>query len=211
MKSATRTRQVGEGEGTIRSFIAIELDPVARDRLGTLQADLRAALRGEPIRWVRPDSVHLTLKFLGGQSGPTLQEVERKLVEAAQGIEAFDLAIAGIGCFPNAGNPRVIWAGVLEPSGRLGSLVADLESSLTALGLAAERRPFEPHLTLGRVKERLTPEGRRRLEAGLAALPSGAMAESRARSVDLIRSDLRPDGPVYTVLRKAPFRDVATG
>jgi 2'-5' RNA ligase len=189
----------------IRSFIAIELEASAREQLEILQSALRDALRDPSIRWVRPGGIHLTLKFLGDQSEKALQEVGRRLTAAARGLSPFDLAIAGIGCFPNAIRPRVLWAGVQEPSGRLTSLVERIESSLSDLGFAPERRPFEPHLTLGRFKSPLRPESRKLLDLELTRSRAEPVAKSSAEVVALLRSDLRPEGAVYRVMTAAPL------
>jgi 2'-5' RNA ligase len=189
----------------IRSFIAVDLDAAARARLSEFQERLRRILQREPIRWVRLEGIHLTLKFLGNQTAVRLEEIESLLRTHAREGEAYQLAIAGVGFFPHPGNPRVVWAGIREASGALARWAGGLDGLLASAGIEPERRPFQPHLTLGRFKDRLSPEGRRRLEAELADLESATIAESMARSVDLIRSDLRPEGPVYSVLAHVPL------
>jgi 2'-5' RNA ligase len=189
----------------IRSFIAIDLEAAARARLGEFQERLRRILQREPIRWVRPEGIHLTLKFLGNQTAAKLEEIGNLLRTHARQAEAYQLAIVGVGCFPHAGNPRVVWVGIRESSGALAQWAGRLDSLLAASGIEPERRPFQPHLTLGRFKDQLTPEGRGQLESELAALEMATIAESTATSVDLIRSDLRPEGPVYSVLTHVPL------
>ncbi|HET7010087.1 MAG TPA: RNA 2',3'-cyclic phosphodiesterase [Anaerolineales bacterium] len=187
----------------IRSFIAIDLEPAARARLDEVQERFRSEWGRESIRWVRPDAIHLTLKFLGSRTADDLDKISALLETLAVRATVYHLTITGVGCFPDARNPRVVWAGVEEKSGRLVEWARMLDESLEKLGIEPERRAFRPHLTLGRFKNRLSSEGQPRWEARMAALKSEVIAESRATTVDLIRSDLRPEGPVYTVLKQA--------
>ncbi len=189
----------------IRSFIAIDLESAARARLGDIQGRLKRALETEPVRWVRAEGIHLTLKFLGDQTASRLEQVKALLVNHAREGRVYRLAIVGIGCFPNTGNPRVIWAGLQEPSEHLASWADGLDALLADLGIERERRAFQPHLTLGRFKARPSPQGRSRLESEIVALEKTAISETLASNVDLMRSDLRPEGPSYTILARVPL------
>jgi len=189
----------------IRSFIAIDLTPDVRRGLGAAQQKLRAALEDEPIRWVRPEGVHLTLKFLGDQPPDRIERIGDVLSRWAQGGSPLDLEIGSAGAFPDLARPRVLWVGIREPSGRLVEWVDRLENGLEGLGIRREDRPFFPHLTLARVKDRLTPRGLETLRGHLEGLKGERIGEQRAEAVTLFRSDLRPAGAVYTVLLTAPL------
>ncbi|HSB90951.1 MAG TPA: RNA 2',3'-cyclic phosphodiesterase [Anaerolineales bacterium] len=189
----------------IRSFIAIDLTPDVRRGLGAAQQKLRAALEDEPIRWVRPEGIHLTLKFLGDQPPDRIERIGDVLSQWAQGGSPLDLEIGSAGAFPDMARPRVLWVGVHEPSGRLVEWVDRLEKGLEGLGIRKEDRPFHPHLTLARVKERLTPRGLETLRGHLESLKGERIGEQRAEAATLFRSDLRPSGAVYTVLLAAPL------
>jgi 2'-5' RNA ligase len=187
----------------IRSFIAIDLTPDVRRGLGVAQQKLREALVGESIRWVRPEGIHLTLKFLGDQPPDRIERIGEELSRWAQGGSPLDLEIGNAGAFPDLARPRVLWVGVHEPSGRLVGSVDRLEKGLETLGIRKEDRPFRPHLTLARVKDRLTPDGLETLRGQLERLAGERIGEQRAEAVTLLRSDLRPSGAVYTVLLTA--------
>jgi 2'-5' RNA ligase len=184
----------------IRCFIAIDLDPEVRRRLGDVQDHLRAALRGEPLRWVRPDGVHLTLKFLGDQPADRIESIQQVLSDWASDVHPFDLRIAGAGAFPDVARPRVVWVGVHEASGKLPGWVDRLEAQLEPLGVRREGRPYQAHLTLARIKDRLTPEALHRLQEELGGFDEPAIATLRVEDVILFRSELRPTGAEYSAL-----------
>jgi 2'-5' RNA ligase len=163
-------------------------------------ASAQAGLAGEPIRWVRVDILHLTLRFLGETAPATIERVLHDAGERARSWRVFDLRVRSLGCFPDASRPRVIWAGAAEESGRLAEVARDLERVARDSGLPAEERPFSPHLTLGRVRDRLSAEGGRRLAGWIGNAGSEEFGAVHVRSIELYRSDLRPGGPVYTRL-----------
>lgn len=187
----------------IRSFIAIDLNPDVRRRLSATQDLLREVLPKEPIRWVRPDGIHLTLKFLGDQPPDRIESIQARLRDWAGEGTPLDLRIGGAGAFPDASRPRVVWVAVEEPSGRLQEWVDRLEAGLEGLGIRREERPFQPHLTLGRIKDRLSPSGLAALTKQLAALQGESMVDLHVETVCLFRSELRPSGAVYTILATA--------
>ena len=188
---------------TIRTFIAIKLDPALCDRLGDLQERLRGDVPPRLVRWVRPEGIHLTLKFLGDIPAAQTATVGEALRRACLAHAPFSFTVSGMGCFPNARRPRVVWVGIDEPTGALARLQDDVERALQALGYPRERRGFTAHLTLGRVRE-----GNRAAAEALGATVTRARAhvgEMDADTVHLIRSDLLPGGAVYTSLKAAPL------
>lgn len=154
------------------------------------------------MRWVRPEGIHLTLKFLGQVGEQGLQRVRRVLGEAAQAHRPFTLDLTSVGAFPDMRRPRVVWVGVEEREGELARLQAALERGLARLGFEAGRRPFHPHLTLGRVRKSATASQVARLGAALAGWRSHIAGSFEVGAVTLFRSDLRPEGAVYTSLGK---------
>jgi 2'-5' RNA ligase len=189
---------------SIRAFVAIELDADVLRRVESLQERIRADLPPGLIRWVRPEGIHLTLKFLGDTQGNRIEAVAQAMQDACTPIAPFTLSIGGLGVFPDPRRPRVLWLGMDEPTGTLNQLQGQVEQALSPLGFPSERRRFTPHLTLGRVK-------RGRKPAELEALGQYAtrakvrVGEMEVRCVYLMRSDLRPTGAVYTELATAPF------
>ena len=189
-------------EKKLRAFIAVELPPAAREAVEGVIRDLRATA-GDGVRWVRPEGVHLTLKFLGDIDADAVPDVSRALDRCAAPTAPFDIFLEGVGAFPNARRPRVVWVGLgggLEP---LLGLQQSIEGGLEALGYARERRAFTPHLTLGRVRDRISPAQVRALSEALGVVSVAPGVEMPVREVSLIKSDLRPSGAVYTRLHAA--------
>ena len=136
----------------IRAFIAVELPPAVREAVEGVVRELRSGI-GDGVRWVRPEGVHLTLKFLGDIDADSVPAISDGLDRCAASAAPFDLFLEGVGVFPNARRPRVVWIGLggaLEP---LLALQHSIDRELEGLGFARERRPFTPHLTLGRVRD----------------------------------------------------------
>lgn len=187
---------------TIRTFIAIELDAALRAALAELQSELKRAPLARLGRWVDPNGIHLTLKFLGNVPANRLPELRQALHRAAREVEPFELTLAGLGCF-SPKQPRVIWVGVQDPSGALGRLQCAVERETGIIGFPAEDRPFSPHLTLARVRDQANGRERADLGAWVKARQVGQLATMRVAEVALMRSDLRPSGAVYTRLETA--------
>lgn len=190
----------------VRTFIAIVLSQEVHQALGALSASLRAGPGGEAGRWVKPESIHLTLKFLGDVPSPKLPAIFQALERACATVDSFALRIEGLGCFPNVRRPRVVWAGVYEETGRLAALQKAIEHEVAKEGFPPEGRPFTPHLTLARVKDRAS---RAEIEALGSAVSQGQFAlkaPMRVGEVYVIKSDLRPDGAIYTPLFRAPLK-----
>jgi 2'-5' RNA ligase len=187
---------------TVRTFVAIELSPDVLRKIGALQARIKDEFPPGLVRWVRPEGIHLTLKFLGDVSADRLDAIAEAMQAACAPHPPFSLSIGGMGVFPNPRRPRVVWIGVEEPGGTLLRLQRDVERAISPLGFPAERRRFSPHLTLGRVKQGRTAA---ELEA-LGQYTTHARVRIGEMAVDavyLMRSDLRPTGAVYSELAAA--------
>ncbi|MFZ2444939.1 MAG: RNA 2',3'-cyclic phosphodiesterase [Syntrophobacteraceae bacterium] len=185
---------------SIRSFIAVELPGTVRRMLEELSGELRKS--DAAVGWVKPDGIHLTLKFLGNVAPEVIERIKPVLAEVASRALPFRIQAAGCGAFPTIKQPRVIWAGVRGESEPLVRLQKEVETAMVPFGFEPENRPFRPHLTLGRVR------GRQRLHALQQILL--ARREFTAEPFDvtelvLYKSELRPDGARYTPLFKAPF------
>ncbi|HET9984819.1 MAG TPA: RNA 2',3'-cyclic phosphodiesterase [Longimicrobiales bacterium] len=176
----------------MRLFIALNLEATERRRLADAVAPLREA--GLPVRWVDPDALHLTLKFLGEVPGDGVAVVEDVARRVAASVPPFDLRLGGIGAFPNLQRPRVVWMGVQAPP-ELQRLQSALEAALVREGFPREERPYSAHLTLGRLQPGARPYELRPLQelAGLVDY-SGVLG---ARTVDIMRSHLSPRGARY--------------
>jgi len=186
-----------------RTFIAIELDEALKAALGRVQALLGEQMPARSVRWVSPDSIHLTLKFLGDTPVEKVDEVKAALARAAAEVQSFPFVVGGVGCFPTVQQPGVVWVGLQEPTGALSRLQKAVESHVVPLGFPAEKRPFSPHLTLGRVQRYASSSDARQIGNAVATSIVGALREMSATTVAYIKSDLRPSGAVYTMLFEA--------
>jgi len=186
---------------TIRAFIAIDLPPAVKAALADVAATLGGRVPRGVVRWVRPEQMHLTLRFLGDTPTDRLPALAAALDALAAGHAPFALRLTGVGCFPNARRPRVVWVGLGGEEAKLTALAAALEAALRPLGWPPEDRPFRAHLTLGRVKDEQAAQG----IDWSAAVPA---LEVPVTAVHLIESQLRPDGSVYTVRHTSRLESV---
>jgi 2'-5' RNA ligase len=155
------------GVAAVRLFVAINLPPPLRQGVWDAAEPLRRA--NFPVRWVRPEALHLTLKFLGEVDLSREADLLAALKQAAMGIKPFVLHLEGFGVFPSLGRPRVVWAGCHGPA-PLELLQHGVERETEPLGFPVEGRPFQPHLTLGRAERHARPEQFARLAERLDAL-----------------------------------------
>jgi len=183
----------------VRAFIAIELPNSVKSTLSQLQDNLKQSDRA-PVKWVDPDSIHLTLKFLGNIAAGMIPELTKAISEAAGGIAPFRLDLGELGVFPNLRAPRVVWVGLGGEIATLSVIQENIESALIPLGFSPERRAFSPHLTLGRVRERASPEERRRLGEAVSSLKIGAKLSFTVDALNLMRSRLTREGAFYSRL-----------
>jgi len=190
----------------IRTFIAIELDESIKDSLTELQERLKGQVPRGSVRWVRPEGVHLTLKFLGDVPADQIGEITEALERSCQGFAPFCLSCGGLGCFPNLKRPRVVWVGIQEETGILSQLKEAIEENVSPLGYPPEKRKFSPHLTLGRAQRRASSGARRQLGELVGASEIGTLSQMQVKSVNLMRSDLRPSGAVYTRLAEVELK-----
>lgn len=190
---------------TLRAFMALELSDELRARLHRLARELEAAMPPRGVRWTRPEGLHVTLKFLGEISAARVADILLIMQSAAQGIPPFDCIVSGLGCFPNARQPRIIWVGLHEQGGALARLYRALEDGAARLGYAPEERPFSPHLTIGRVSRDAGSADLRRVGEVVSATDPGRLGRLEARCVSLMKSELRPGGSVYTRIGQAPL------
>jgi 2'-5' RNA ligase len=187
----------------LRLFIAIELSPEVKQGISRLQGNLKQRLPPRVVRWTNPEGIHLTLKFLGDTSPDKVQAVTQGILAAAAGFEPFELRVAGFGCFPNPRRARVLWVGVPDVPKALAGVQRAIDLQMARLDYARETRPFSPHLTLGRVNDRASPDERRALADLLERTEVGGLGVVPVQEIVLFQSELRPEGAVYTALARA--------
>jgi RNA 2',3'-cyclic 3'-phosphodiesterase len=187
-------------EEILRTFIAIELDETLRLAIKHVQDKFKRQAPPDSVRWVAPDGIHLTLKFLGDTPRSRVPEIEDALRRACAAFAPFEFSVEGRGCFPNYRRPRVIWVAVRDRGQALARLNQAVEREVAPLGWPTEDRPFSPHLTLGRV----TRNADSRAEQAVGQMVEKSVVEQiglqRVTAVNLIMSDLRPSGAVYNRL-----------
>jgi 2'-5' RNA ligase len=185
---------------TFRAFIAIDLPESVKSFLSEAQAALK--LYGFRIKWVRPQNIHLTLKFLGNTATADTDKITEAMNLAARNCPIVSLTAKGIGVFPNVRRPRVIWAGLNGQLETLANLQQALDTHLADLGFARDTRAFKSHLTLGRVKGKIASE---RMKAAIDKLKEFESESFETDQITLFKSELRPTGAVYTKVHRVNF------
>lgn len=190
---------------TVRAFIAIDLPDILQQRLRSLDRALRPQCAELPIRWVPVDNIHLTLKFLGDVSPSNLALIEEIMQRECALAAPFEVHVEGLGLFPDARRPRVIWVGV-DGGEPLPQLQQRLEAGVVHLGYPPEKRVFSPHLTLGRVQRSANARQQRQIADIISKHPVGLLGTAVVNEAALFKSELKPDGAVYTKLATAKMQ-----
>lgn len=177
---------------TIRAFLAVPLPPPLRLSLAALREELVNVL--PRMRWTHPETVHLTLRFFGGITADELEKIRLSMLSVAFRDNMFHLELVGLGAFPDARRPRVVWIG-LTPVEPIQALYQSCAAELRRHGLPSEPRPFAPHLTIGRYREK-GPN----LMAPLAKYAQRKIGCLPVSQLVLYESRLRPDGPQHIPL-----------
>jgi 2'-5' RNA ligase len=186
----------------LRTFLAIDVGKAIRDRCLALQDAL--ARDGAELKWVEEENIHLTLLFLGEVEDRELPPLCRAVADCCAERDTFTLSVESVGCFPNPRRPRIVWVGVGAGAIEVCNLHDALESPLMKLGCyRREDRAYTPHITLGRLRG---DRGSGALASALARQAKWRGGETTVREVCVFSSELRPEGPIYTVLSRAKLR-----
>jgi len=181
----------------IRSFLAIELPKLILKKIEEVQRDLRST-RAD-VRWVNPEKIHLTLKFFGNIEESRIDPIFKSIEEPIRNTPPYSIEVKGVGAFPQLRNPRVIWIGLVNGKEILTSFQKQIETQLEKIGFQTENRPFHPHLTLGRMK---SSRGKEEMVERMEKHREEEFGDFQVERVILFKSDLKPSGPVYTLLRE---------
>jgi RNA 2',3'-cyclic 3'-phosphodiesterase len=189
----------------VRLFVALEIPSAVRENLAALIKRLRGAdspASKSKVRWVRPENIHVTLKFIGHVNAAKLEPIHAALAEVRSNVPV-DLQFRGLGFFPSQKRPRVFWAG-MEMSPNLPALAKDIDARMEKFGVPRETREFTPHLTLARfeppgISEKLLLAIQENSAEGFGAL--------HTREFHLIESKLKLTGAEYTTLRSFSFQE----
>ncbi|MGE5375609.1 MAG: RNA 2',3'-cyclic phosphodiesterase [Bacteroidota bacterium] len=188
----------------LRAFIAVEIPSDIQQKIHRETENFRSGINSM-VRWVPPQNMHLTLKFLGDVSPNSVEFLVQMLRNEAEHVQGFDMHLAGLGAFPNLKRPRVLYIGIQAPAA-LDALARGIESGSRRLGYEAEERPFSAHLTLGRVRQNVSAAGQQQIRRAVEGTQVDLLGTARVDSVHLYKSDLNPGGSVYTRLYSAPLK-----
>jgi 2'-5' RNA ligase len=183
----------------LRLFIALETPRSIIPQIAAIRDSLKAS--NADVRWEIDEKLHATIKFLGKTDEGLLPEIVSYIRGVCETKTPLSVVYRQVGCFPNRKAPRVVWVGMEDTNGPIVSLKKEIESVLAPLGFEKEEREFHPHVTLGRVKSE-------RGVKSLLRMMESVTFESQPveiREVSLVRSDLKPDGSVYTILKRIPL------
>lgn len=190
----------------LRTFIAVDIPAELRHVIQQKTNSLRATLGVSSVRWVAAENIHLTLKFLGDVSPANVDVLTQLLRAEADIIPAFDMQIGGLGSFPSLRRPRVLFIGIQAPA-LLEALFRGIESACARLGYESETRGFSPHLTIGRMKQDVSASDQQKIRGALADFHIDSLGTARVDSVHLYKSELKPNGSVYTKLYSAQLKN----
>jgi RNA 2',3'-cyclic 3'-phosphodiesterase len=185
----------------LRLFVAVDPGSEMQERVGRAQGRVRR--RAPDAKWVRPESMHVTLAFLGYQDEERVEQLTNALAEVAARHPSMTLSAAGVGTFGSSKRPRVLWTDLTGEVEALGALQRDVERALVPLGYAPENRPFRAHLTLARARD---PGGDVALARCASDLKDETFGSSVIAEIVLFRSELSPKGATYTALARLPLR-----
>jgi len=195
---------------SLRLFIAINLPVEVREALEKVQQTLKAITF--PIKWVEPKNMHLTLDFLGEVEEQRITLIKESLQQTAGNFVPFNLCLERVGAFPNLRNPRIIWVGLGGDTAKVYGLQAQIHRALLEQGFVLDNKPFNPHLTLGRVKQsgsRFRPGLENQKNSDLERLAGNVhIFESDAFDIkrgELMQSVLTSKGPIYSELESISF------
>jgi RNA 2',3'-cyclic 3'-phosphodiesterase len=187
----------------VRLFVALEIPAAVRDNLATFitdMSDLSDRVEQKGVRWVRPENLHVTLKFIGERPDAELDGI-RSALSTVHGDAPLEVRLRGLGFFPEERRPTVLWTG-LDAAPNLPSLAGTIDDALATQGIKRENRAFLPHLTLARFAH---PGVQKQLLAAIKQNSEHEFGSFRAREFHLIESKLKPSGAEYTSLASFPI------
>lgn len=190
----------------MRTFIAIDLPAEIKSALGRTQAKLKES--GADVKWVKPENIHLTLKFLGERDEKKVQAIASLLEDALKDKKSIQASISSFGGFPKIESPRVIWAGIEKGDIEIKQIAAVLEEAIAKAGIPKEDRAFSSHITIGRTRSSLNKD---RLIQGLTKCAEGLKnknLEFNITKITLFKSTLTPAGPIYEAIKEINLKTI---
>jgi RNA 2',3'-cyclic 3'-phosphodiesterase len=184
----------------MRTFIAIELPPQVKNKLSELQT--RLAKSNADVKWVKPENIHLTLKFLGEIDEDKSVKIAGIIQNIISSLKQFTIQLSSLGAFPKVEFPRVIWVAINKGDKEVKMIAKELEDNLDKLGDSKEERPFSTHITIGRVRSPLNKDKLIKALKESENYLAGDNIEFCAAKITLFKSTLGQTGPTYEVLKE---------
>ncbi len=191
----------------MRTFIAVDFPTAILSKIEAIVDYFKKKVPENALKWVETENLHLTIKFIGEIDPGKLEQVKSVLTRCLAGQNAFEIEVAGLGMYPNARAPRVIWLGITggDPLVRIH---ATLDTHLAELDIKPEGRPYAPHLTIARIRKGTDRKTAQAVGETLAQFKVDALGAVTIDRVHLYQSVLTPSGPIYTDLFAAPLNQV---
>lgn len=189
----------------MRAFIAIELPKDLKNALSQLQEQLRKT--AADVKWVQPDNIHLTLKFLGEIDEKKLDKISLILDKIAISNKCFQISFSTLGAFPKMSSPRIIWVGIEKGDMETKKIACELEGEIEKIGIPKENRPFSTHITIGRIKSALNQQMLTQELNQLEDYFTEKKLQFKAERITLFKSTLLPEGATYEPLKVINLKD----
>lgn len=187
----------------MQTFIAIELPQEIKDSLAQLQTELKST--NADVKWVAPQNIHLTLKFLGGIDDKQLEKIIHIIDDVSKEKDKFQITVSSLGAFPEIDSPRVIWIGIDSGDKQVKEITKELEEKIEKIGIPKEDRPFSSHITIGRTRSSLNRQELVRYLKNKADL-GGKKLDFYVTKITLFKSTLTPKGPIYETLKETSLK-----
>jgi 2'-5' RNA ligase len=191
----------------MRTFIAIDFSPQIRQKIGEIIDYFKTQTPDYALKWVEPQNLHMTIKFLGEVSEGHLQTIKELLSDTIKGRSAFEIEVTGMGMYPSAHKPRVIWLGV-EGSEPLKDIHKSLDQALQKTSIPPDKRGLSPHLTIARVRSNVETLIVQDIGKTLSQFKIGSLGKCTIDKIVLYKSTLTPGGPIYDPLLSIPLDKV---
>lgn len=188
----------------MRVFIAIELDQDTKAALSSLEEKLK--ISQADVKWVEPENIHLTLKFLGERDEKKIKQIVSALTKTAQSFSSYSSSISTLGAFPNLRSARVIWAGIDKGDNETKTIAANLEEEISRIGIPKERRAFSSHITIGRVRSFKNIQNLYMQLEDLSKKLSTQRLEFNISELTLFKSTLSRQGAIYEAIARIPLK-----
>lgn len=191
----------------MRTFIALDFSPEIINKITEIINYFKTQTPQRALKWVAPQNLHLTIKFLGEVPENKIEQIKGLINQALRNENAFEIGVDGIGMYPNQHMPRVVWLGI-EGSERLKGIHNKLDTTLEKADIPPDKRSFNPHLTIARIRRNTDKETVKEIGKTLSGFKVDSLGRCTINNIILYKSDLTPEGPEYTALLSSPLNKV---